>query len=376
MQIEREHAARFTRMPLGRYLALRVAHGLAPLWLHLGALESRLLVRRLREAGPIDRPIYVCGLARAGTTITLELLSRHADVASHRYRDMVQPFVPYAWNWLAERLPLPRDHAADRVHQDGILVTRESPEAVEEAIWMRFFPGLHDEGRRAVLDEATRHPAFEACYAATIAKLLLVRQRTRYLSKANYNLTRLAYIARLFPTARFIVVLREPQAHFASWLKQHELLREVQLRDARWRRAIELVGHHEFGLGQRFVHTGHAARMRQIRTAWDQGRRAQAFGLYWSAMHDHVLDLAERDPTLRSAIHFVRHEDLCARPRQAIDAMLSHAALDAGSFRAIRDEYATKLKAPRYYTATLTAAEQADIEATTADTRRRLATLC
>jgi len=43
-------------------------------WRWLGDLESRVFAADLAEIA-IDRPIYVTGLARAGTTILLELLA-------------------------------------------------------------------------------------------------------------------------------------------------------------------------------------------------------------------------------------------------------------------------------------------------------------
>lgn len=58
----------------------------AALWIRLGSIESALLDGALADVR-IDRPIYVTGLARSGTTILLETLARHPNVATHRYRD-------------------------------------------------------------------------------------------------------------------------------------------------------------------------------------------------------------------------------------------------------------------------------------------------
>ena len=58
--------------------------------------------RRL-DAIPIDRPIFVTGLARSGTTILLTVLSRSAGVATHRYRDFPFLDIPLLWNWFQDR---------------------------------------------------------------------------------------------------------------------------------------------------------------------------------------------------------------------------------------------------------------------------------
>ena len=50
--------------------------------LRLADVESRLLHDRL-EAVEIRQPIYVNGLARAGTTLLLEVLARHRSIATH-----------------------------------------------------------------------------------------------------------------------------------------------------------------------------------------------------------------------------------------------------------------------------------------------------
>lgn len=372
MHIERDHAVEPARIPRALYLVWQAKRHFESSSVRLGSVESRLLARRLRGQ-PVDRPVYVTGLARAGTTITLELLSRHPHVTTHRYRDMAQPYLPYVWNRVLDRLPLPPPRPAERLHKDGIFVSRDSPEAVEESIWKWFFPGLHDEDRSAVLDATTTNPAFERYYRDHIGKLLLARGRRRYLAKANYNVTRLAYLVRLLPGARFLVVVRRPTAHFASWQKQQELISRTHQHDRRWVTATRSVGHHEFGEDQRFINVGDTDQVRQIRSAWDAGQHARAFGMYWSSIYGHVLDLADRDPLVREATLFVRHEDLCATPRETIDRMLQHTALDPTAFAEIREQYASRLAQPRYYSASFDDAELDDLEETTAAVGRRLA---
>ena len=371
MHVERDGDVEPARIPRLLYLVWQAKRRFESASVRLGDVESRLLRRRLRGQ-VVDRPVYVTGLARAGTTITLELLSRHRDIATHRYRDMAQPYLPFVWNRLLDRLPLPAPRPAERLHKDGILVSRDSPEAVEETIWNWFFPRLHDEVHPAVLGADTTNPPFERYYRDHIGKLLLAHGRRRYLAKANYNVTRLAYLIRLFPGARFLVVARRPTAHFASWLKQHELISQTHRHDPRWVAATRSVGHHEFGEGQRFINAADTDRVRAIRGAWDTGRHARAFGWYWSSIYGHVLDLIDRDPLVRAATLIVRHEDLCAEPRETIDRMLEHAALDPAAFTGVREQYAARLGQPRYYRATLDAAELSDLDETTTAVAARL----
>src|ERR671919_3110372 len=110
----------------------------------------------------VDRPIYVTGLARAGSTILLELLAAHPDVATHQYRDFPMIPIPLWWNSFLDRASREESQPVERAHKDGIAVTPESPEAMEEVLWMAFFADCHDPATSNVLSEQDSAPEFEA----------------------------------------------------------------------------------------------------------------------------------------------------------------------------------------------------------------------
>ncbi|MFM8584267.1 MAG: hypothetical protein ACKOFW_22650, partial [Planctomycetaceae bacterium] len=68
------------------YQFARLSQSLAGVWQWLGDWETRWVGRQLAGV-TLDRPIFLTGLARSGTTILLEELSRLPGVATHRYRD-------------------------------------------------------------------------------------------------------------------------------------------------------------------------------------------------------------------------------------------------------------------------------------------------
>jgi hypothetical protein len=78
-----------------------------PFWIRLGNAETRLRAADI-DAIAIEKPVFVCGLARAGTTILLETLARHPALGSHRYRDDPFIFTPIFWNLFLARLPSER----------------------------------------------------------------------------------------------------------------------------------------------------------------------------------------------------------------------------------------------------------------------------
>ena len=47
---------------------------------------------------------------------------------------------------------------------------------------------------------------------------------SRYAAKNNYNLTRMEYLLKVNPGAKFLLYIRNPVNHIASLMKQHRLL--------------------------------------------------------------------------------------------------------------------------------------------------------
>ena len=327
---------------LGGFIARRRG-----LWIGLGNLETRLLADELAET-PITQPIYVSGLARSGTTKLLEVLAGHPDVVTHRYKDYPPIFTPYWWNRLLERTPQRTEAAVERTHKDGILVTPDSPEALEEVLWMAFFPDLHDPTASNVLDEGTANPAFEAFYRDHIRKLLRVRGRQRYLAKGNYNITRLEYLLRLFPDARFVIPVRAPVWHVASLMKQHALFCEGEGRSPKALRHLQRVGHYEFGLDRRPINAGgDGGGVAAILDLWARGAEVEGWARYWSHVHGFIADRLDANLRLRDAALVVRYEDLCRSPRDVLRAVLEHCRLPGADD--LVERAAAGVRFPSYY---------------------------
>lgn len=341
----------------------------AGFWQKLGNLESGAHRAEL-DGIAIDRPIYVAGLARSGSTILLELMAARSGVATHRYRDFPPIFTPLFWNRAFAHVYRADTPPTERAHKDRILVTPDSPEAMEEVLWMRFFPGIHDTGKNQVLDAATSNPAFERFYTDHLKKILLVRQGRRYLSKGNYNLTRFAYLQKLFPDARFVVPVREPRWHVASLMKQHRLFCAEEERDPRILQHMRRVGHLEFGLDRRAINAGDTDLAQGIERLWAEGQEVRGWARYWAMLYGFVLDQKERDSGLGQAVHLVRYEDLCDRPEETLAAVFAHAELplDEGELAPM----AARLSQPTYYDPGFTPEEEAVIAEETRAVRERL----
>jgi hypothetical protein len=264
------------------------------------------------------------------------------------------------WNRLLDFTPQQASEAVERTHKDGIKVTPESPEALEEVLWMAFFPGLHDPARNAALDAATRNPAFESFYRDHIRKLLKVRRGQRYLTKGNYNVTRLEYLLKLFPDARFVVPVREPRWHVASLMKQHALFCEGGRRRPESARHLQRVGHFEFGLDRRPLNAGDTAAIERVLACWRDGAEVEGWARYWSHIYGHVADRLAASPQLRAATLVVRYEDLCRTPQATLRAVLDHCGLPAEDD--VLAELAGRLHFPTNYRPRFAAEELAIID--------------
>ena len=347
-------------VPAGLHLQSRFFAATAGLWRGLARLETAALGDEL-EAIAVERPIYVTSLPRSGTTIVTELLERHPEVTSHRYSDFPNVWTPYWRNYLLQRTRRETPRPVERAHRDRIEVSNDSPEAVEEVLWMHFFPGQHDPGRSSVLDGASRNAEFDRFYRDHVRKLLAVRGAGRYLAKGNYNLARIRYILSLFPDARFLVPVRDPEAHVASLMKQHALFTDSSAADPRIPLQLALSGHFEFGPGRRVMHLGDSAATQAITAAWAAGREAEGWSLYWAATYRYLLDQLERDPAVARATMLFRYEDLCRDSLRLIDRILDHCGLDAAPYAKVRARYADKLSLPDYYRPAFDEAERESI---------------
>jgi len=363
------------RVPTGLHLQSRFFAATAGAWRALARLESAA-VRELTDTIPIDRPLYVTSLPRSGTTIVVEMLEQHPELTAHRYSDYPNVWTPYWRNYLLQRTRRERPQPVERAHRDRIEVSNDSPEAVEEVLWMHFFACRHDPAVNQVLDGSRRNPDFDAFYRDHIRKLLAVRGARRYLAKGNYNLARIRYLLALFPDARFLVPVRDPLPHIGSLMKQHALFTRSSTADPRIPLQLALSGHHEFGPGRRVVNYGDADAVRAVQAAWADGREAEGWALYWAATYRHLLAQIEADPAVARAVLLFRYEDLCTRSEAVIDRILAHGELDADPFAPIRARYADKLSPPDYYRAEFDDAERESIERHCAAVHTRLLALC
>ena len=283
----------------------------------LADIEDRAYGRRFGGVA-IERPVFVAGLPRAGTTLLLELIASLPGFASHTYRDMPFPLTPLLWDALSRRFRV-RAEAIERAHGDGVPVGYDSPEAFEELIWRAFWPEHYRAGRIAPwsADEADADGEFGPFFRRHLRKLIALRAGEagrppagmRYVSKNNASAARIPKLARMFPDAAILVPFRSPLDQARSLLRQHRRFLGIHARDPFALRYMRHLGHFGFGADLRPIDFG----------GWLDGEDAGPplgvdFWLaYWCAAYGQLL----ADPPEQAA--FVGYDALAAAPGPALE---------------------------------------------------------
>jgi hypothetical protein len=271
-------------------------------------LEERLFRREL-EAIELGSPVMITALPRAGTTILLELLAGTSTFASHTYRDMPFVLCPMLWHQMSKRFRRTDAHTdapRERMHGDGIQISLDSPEALEEVVWMRFWPKKY-RGRCIEPWHGCDDPAFAEFLSAHMRKIVALRARDkptahRYLSKNNLNIARIPAIWTALPSATLIVTFRDPMQHAASLLRQHRRFSEHHASDPFVRSYMAAIGHFDFGANLKPVDfDGWTTRRRE-----QDPDRLDYWLDYWRATYRHILRHVHH-----GRLHLVGFEALC-----------------------------------------------------------------
>jgi hypothetical protein len=276
----------------------------------MAELEDQFFAAKL-AAADIDRPVFVTALPRAGTTLLLEVLVALEEFASHSYRNMPFVLCPLFWNRLSSRFHR-NESGQERAHQDGMLVTVDSPEAFEEMVWMPFWKSHYATDRIRPWDE--NDPEFAQFMRSHMKKIILLAGpgesvERRYLSKNNLNIARIPLLSAMFRDARFLVPFRQPLQHAASLLRQHLHFGELHRQDSFARRYMAGIGHFDFGANFRPVDFGGWLDDAVCRDPARIGFWVE----YWISAYRHLCE--------KAAVTFVCYEDLCSDPVATLESL-------------------------------------------------------
>lgn len=268
-------------------------------------VERGMYAARFREV-PVEGPILVTSLPRAGTTLLLEILARHPDLATYTYRDMPFVMAPVLWDRLSRGFRK-RAEPKERAHGDGMEVGYDSPEAFEEVLWKACWPERFKGATIPLWTGGEQAAEFRAIFRSQMQKIIALRSsgagdKGRYLSKNNANIGRIPFLKKLFPDGLVVVPLRNPVDQAASMKRQHQRFGEIHRRERFSKRYMKDIGHFEFGeLHRPLAFEG----LDRIRERFDPDSLDYWIG-YWIVAFTAVL--AHGDEVL-----LVSYENLCRR---------------------------------------------------------------
>ena len=270
----------------------------------LAKLEDRLCSKRLANCKN-ERPVFITALPRAGTTLLLECCASSPEFAAHCYRDMPFVMIPWLWNRFSQAFQR-QVQSTERAHGDGMQISPDSHEALEEVVWKSFWQP-HYQRDRLIPWDYEQNRAFNEFFETHLRKIILLRRQnpsiTRYVSKNNANIARIKLLRQLYPDSIIIVPFRNPLHHASSLLQQHLNFLEIHRSDRFACEYMQAIGHYDFGQNLRPIDF---AGWYDRRTSPDA--KSLSFWLeYWIASYQYLLEN-------NVEIHFFDYDELCRNP--------------------------------------------------------------
>jgi len=204
-------------------------------------------IKRYKKPKNKIQKIFICGLARAGTTSLLNQLYLSNQFASLKYAHM--PFIlnPRLSNLYSKLINNKNLESIERLHKDGIKISIESPECLDEPFWIKENPLYFSQP--ISVNRKYKNKTLSA-YDNFLSRHAIFQKKNKILIKNNNNLLRLPQLCKYFKDDLFIVLYRDPSSHALSLEKTHQRICEAQKKDPFILEYMNLIGHREFGLNQ------------------------------------------------------------------------------------------------------------------------------
>jgi len=184
-----------------------------------------------------DRPIFLIGAPKSGTTVVFEALSFHRDLAwlphfSNRMADPPLDLLAGALRWPLSGL----GRGVKKQRQGGIShLNRLRPRPDEcYPVWERVFGSRF---RRDYLIGQRATPREAALGRALISRQVWIQNRRRFTAKLT-GPTRIEYLSSVFPDALFVHIIRDGRAVAGSLIETPFWIRGGGLERAWWQNGL------------------------------------------------------------------------------------------------------------------------------------------
>ena len=277
------------------------------------------------------KPVWVCGLARAGTTILTDVLYETGAFTSLTYRQMPFPLAPNLWKGISRWGIGGAEQKVERAHGDGLLVNIDSPEALEEVFWRAHESQVYQHPHSLSVHEVSQASllAFEEYLSClSISRKDHDSSSQLYLSKNNNHLLRLPSLLTHFPQAKALIPLREPLEHAESLRRQHIRWVERHQEDEFSLSYMNWLAHHEFGLGHKpfsfgedniFQQFDHEQSAHEPVIA-DDPMALNYWLIRWLEAYTHIESILSQNP-YQHQVRIIDYQTLSTQPHQTLTAI-------------------------------------------------------
>ena len=190
----------------------------------------------------IQKPIFIIGVPRTGTTLLYNILCMHPDLAwftienfdSWASDNEKENIKKYFLDLKEKNKKIPVTEESLFVFgpewEAGIKQTKVHPELKKTPIEGEYFwrKNFGDKYTTEISDEKKNKLILE------LGKIIEQQQKSRFLSKAPQNTMRLFAIQKIFPDAKFVNVTRDPRPVIHSMWNRNEI-------EGNWDPGIEIL---------------------------------------------------------------------------------------------------------------------------------------
>jgi hypothetical protein len=289
----------------------------------------------LREKKNIQKPIFISGLPRSGTTLITSIINQHIKVGSYNYKDLPFHRIPITWNKI-NKFYYSKVKDKKRFHGDQLNVGLDSPDAFEELIWSRYILDYHKFGFSKYLNEEYKNLKLENDLIQNIQKILYLRNADRYLSKGNYNIFRLKYIKKIFNNAKFIICFRNPYDTVQSLVSINHKFNELEYGIKNFSEHLYELCHFEFGK-KRHPLFFNENNFQKIINAWEKNDNFTGYLLQWIELYEFVLKNYLEDSNIK--IFLLNFDKLIKQKDEGINKILKFCELEE-----ISEKFQNKIK--------------------------------
>lgn len=184
-----------------------------------GTVEDIVRGSKLNQS--IERPIFILGNFRSGTTLLETLLLRGSATASFNYFSQILPDCP-SLSLLLRRMAPALDPPMHVPHQPNAMVSGVDP-FEGEPFWRACKNNYWTDAPSNILGQDFVDASFAHYFKKTINKYLLAHGKRRFVNKNPWNTLRIGYLSSLFPDAKFVYIVRRPSKILRSHLDMERI---------------------------------------------------------------------------------------------------------------------------------------------------------